>query len=285
MPIPRTLPTIVVLPLVDMSVDQSESALCDGLTEELSNWLAHIPTLRVVARTSAFAFKGQNIDVRKIAAELGATHVLEGSLRRSGDQLRITVQLIAADTGLHIWSRSFDRPIGDIFEIEDTVSRAVAEQLHLELTADTAELWAQRQPGTMEAHELYLLGRARQSRRTADDNLKSVEYFRRAVTSRSAIRAGAGRSVRVAAQRHVAESRAHRRREGRGGTADQPRHADQSGSARGARGEGLAAQRGIPLRRSPAAAAARDQAESERRLESSFPRRSLRPPARSPTRP
>ena len=177
----ESLPTIVVLPLVDMSVDQGESALCDGLTEELSNWLAHIPTLRVVARTSAFAFKGQNIDVRKIAAELGASHVLEGSLRRSGDQLRITVQLIAADTGLHIWSRSFDRPIGDIFEIEDTVSRAVAEQLHLELTADTAELWAQRQPGTMEAHELYLLGRARQSRRTADDNLKSVEYLRRAV--------------------------------------------------------------------------------------------------------
>ena len=171
----------MVLPLVDMSVDQSEAALCDGLTEELSNWLAHIPTLRVVARTSAFAFKGQNIDVRKIAGELGASHVLEGSLRRSGDQLRITVQLIAADTGLHMWSRSFDRPIGDIFQIEDTVSRAVAEQLHLELTAETAELWAQRQPGTMEAHELYLLGRARQSRRTAEDNLKSVEYFRRAV--------------------------------------------------------------------------------------------------------
>jgi TolB-like protein/DNA-binding winged helix-turn-helix (wHTH) protein len=178
---PENLPTIVVLPLVDMSVDQGESALCDGLTEELSNWLAHIPTLRVVARTSAFAFKGQNIDVRKIAAELGATHVLEGSLRRSGDQLRITVQLIAADTGLHIWSDSFNHPMGDIFQIEDTVSRAVAEKLHLELTAETAELWAQRQSGTMESHELYLLGRARQSRRTADDNLKSVEYFRRAV--------------------------------------------------------------------------------------------------------
>ena len=178
---PDDLPTIVVLPLVDMSVNQSEAALADGLTEELSNWLAHIPTLRVVARTSAFAFKGQSIDVRKIAAALGATHVLEGSLRRSGDQLRITVQLIAADTGLHIWSDSYNHPMGDIFQLEDTVSRAVAEKLHLELTAETAELWAQRQPGTMEAHELYLLGRARQSRRTADDNLKSVEYFRRAV--------------------------------------------------------------------------------------------------------
>jgi TolB-like protein/Tfp pilus assembly protein PilF len=177
----EALPTIVVLPLVDMSVDQSEQSLCDGLTEELSNWLAHIPTLRVVARTSAFSFKGKNQDIRKIASALGATHVLEGSLRRSGDQLRITTQLIAAEDGVHIWSRSFDLPIGDIFQIEDTVSRAVAEALHLTLSAETAELWARREPEKMEALELYLLGRARQNRRTAEDNLKSIEYFRRAV--------------------------------------------------------------------------------------------------------
>jgi len=178
---PESLPTIVVLPLVDMSVDQGEQALCDGLTEELSNWLAHIPTLRVVARTSAFAFKGQNQDVRKIAEALGASHVLEGSLRRSGDQLRITVQLIEAAGGLHIWSRSFDLPIGDIFRIEDTVSRAVAEALHLTLSAETAERWARRESEKMEALEFYLLGRARQSRRTAEDNLKSIDYFRRAI--------------------------------------------------------------------------------------------------------
>jgi len=180
---PDVLPTIVVLPLVDMSVEQNEQALCDGLTDELSNWLAHIPTLRVVARTSAFAFKGQNTDVRKIGQLLGATHVLEGSLRRSGNQLRITVQLIAAENGLHIWSKSFDLPIGDIFLIEDTVSRSVAEALHLELSAATAEQWAQRQPEKMEAYELYLLGRARQRKRTADDNLKAVEFFERAVAA------------------------------------------------------------------------------------------------------
>src|SRR4051812_22817025 len=125
------LPTIVVLPLVDMSIDQNEQSLCDGLTEELSNWLAHIPTLRVVARTSAFAFKGKNTDVRNIAKQLHASHVLEGSLPRSGDQLRITTQLIEASSGLHIWSKSFDLPLGDIFMIEDTVSRSVAEALHL----------------------------------------------------------------------------------------------------------------------------------------------------------
>ena len=177
------LPTIVVLPLVDMSVDQNEQALCDGLTEELSNWLAHIPTLRVVARTSAFAFKGTNTDVREIGRQLNATHVLEGSLRRSGNEMRITVQLIEATGGLHIWSRTFDLPLGDIFLIEDTVSRSVAEQLHLTLSATTAEQWAQRQPEKMEAYELYLLGRARQRKRTADDNLKAAEFFRRAVAA------------------------------------------------------------------------------------------------------
>ncbi len=177
------LPTIVVLPLVDMSVEQNQQALCDGLTEELSNWLAHIPTLRVVARTSAFAFKGTNTDVREIARQLGATHVVEGSLRRSGTQMRITIQVIEAMGGLHIWSDSFDVPIGDIFLIEDTVSRAVAEALHLTLSAETAEQWAQRQPEKMEAYELYLLGRARQRKRTADDNVKAAEFFRRAVAA------------------------------------------------------------------------------------------------------
>jgi TolB-like protein/DNA-binding winged helix-turn-helix (wHTH) protein/tetratricopeptide (TPR) repeat protein len=176
-----SLPTIVVLPLVDMSIDQNEQALCDGLTEELSNWLAHIPTLRVVARTSAFAFKGRNTDVRSIASQLAASHVLEGSLRRSGNQLRITTQLIEASTGLHIWSKSFDLPLGDIFLIEDTVSRSVAEALHLELSSDTTEQWAQRQPARMEAYELYLLGKARQRKRTAEDNVKATEFLRRAV--------------------------------------------------------------------------------------------------------
>ncbi len=176
-------PTIVVLPLVDMSLDQKEQYLCDGLTDELSNWLAHIPTLRVVARTSAFAFKGENKDVREIAKALDATHVLEGSLRRSGENLRVTVQLIEAKRGVHIWSDTYALPIGDIFLIEDTVSRSVAEALHLKLAADTAEAWAQRQPRKMEAYELYLLGRARERDRTATDNLKAIEYYRRAIAA------------------------------------------------------------------------------------------------------
>jgi TolB-like protein/DNA-binding winged helix-turn-helix (wHTH) protein/Tfp pilus assembly protein PilF len=177
------LPTIVVLPLVDMSVAQSEQSLADGLTDELSNWLAHIPTLRVVARTSAFAFKGKDKDVRQIAGALGATHVLEGSLRRSQDQLRITMQLIDASNGLHIWSDSYDMPLGDVFQIEDTVSRQVAEKLHLELTPAVNEQWADRRAETADAFELYLLARERQRQRTAEDNLRALTLFRRAVAA------------------------------------------------------------------------------------------------------
>jgi TolB-like protein/Flp pilus assembly protein TadD len=177
------LPTIVVLPLVDMSVGQNERALCDGLTEELSNWLAHIPTLRVVARTSAFAFKGKNTDVRDIARELGASHVLEGSLRRQGEELRITVQLIEGVDGVHIWSDSYDLPIGDIFGIEDIVARTVAEKLHIELSSEVGERWKERRSDTTNGFELYLLARERQRLRTAEDNLKAEEFFRRAIAA------------------------------------------------------------------------------------------------------
>jgi TolB-like protein/DNA-binding winged helix-turn-helix (wHTH) protein/Flp pilus assembly protein TadD len=177
------LPTIVVLPLVDMSAAQNDQALCDGLTDELSNWLAHIPTLRVVARTSAFAFKGKNIDVRLIGETLGATHILEGSLRRSAEQIRVTMQLIDAASGVHIWSKSYDLPIDNIFHVEDTVSRAVAENLHIELSPEVGAQWAERRSPSSSGFELYLLARERQRLRTAEDNLKAAQYFRRAIAA------------------------------------------------------------------------------------------------------
>lgn len=97
--------SIVVLPFVDMTADKLDQSFCDGLTEELSNWLAQIPTLRVVARTSAFAFRGQSVDVRKIGKALDTDHVLEGSMRRSGDHMRVTVQLVDARNGYRLWSQ------------------------------------------------------------------------------------------------------------------------------------------------------------------------------------
>ena len=127
-----------------MSADKAEQAFCDGLTEELANWLAQIPTLRVVARTSAFAFRGQGEDVRKIGRELGTSHILEGSMRRSGDHMRINVQLVDAHNGYRLWSDNFDRPVQDAIKIQEDVSRAVAQTLQVRLTADSERQFAAR---------------------------------------------------------------------------------------------------------------------------------------------
>ena len=114
--------SIAVLPLVDMSAAGGNTFLGDGLSEELSTKLAQIPGLRVAARTSAFEFKGKNLDVRKIGQSLGVRHVLEGSVRRAGDSVRVTVQLIDTATGYHAWAGNFDRAWNDVLESCRTTS-------------------------------------------------------------------------------------------------------------------------------------------------------------------
>ena len=131
--------SIAVLPLVDMSPAGGIAYLADGLSEELSAALAQIPGLRVAARTSAFEFKGQAVDVRRIGEALGVRHVLEGSVRRDGDRLRVTVQLIDAASGYHVWARSYDRNWSDVFAIQDDIARSVTEALKVVLTADAGE--------------------------------------------------------------------------------------------------------------------------------------------------
>ena len=154
-----TANSIVVLPFIDMTADKSDQSFCDGLTEELSSWLAQIPTLRVVARTSAFAFRGQGEDVRKIGKALDTNHVLEGSIRRSGDRMRITVQLIDARTGYHLWSEDFDRSVDDAIKIQEDISRSVAGSLQVRLTTDSERQFALRRMADPRAYQLYLLGR------------------------------------------------------------------------------------------------------------------------------
>jgi len=151
--------SIVVLPFIDMTAEKSDQSFCDGLTEELSSWLAQIPTLRVVARTSAFAFRGQGEDVRKIGKALDTNHILEGSLRRSGDRMRITVQLIDARTGYHLWSEDFDRPVDDAIKIQEDISRSVAGTLQVRLTADSERQFVARRTTDSQAYQMYLLGR------------------------------------------------------------------------------------------------------------------------------
>jgi TolB-like protein/Tfp pilus assembly protein PilF len=144
--------SIAVLPFVNMSDDASNEFFSDGISEELLNLLVKIPELRVSARTSSFSFKGQNLGIPEIAARLNVAHVLEGSVRKSGNQVRITAQLVKADDGFHLWSETYDRTLDDIFAIQDEIAGAVVDALKLTLLGDTLQV-EQINP---EAYTLYL---------------------------------------------------------------------------------------------------------------------------------
>jgi len=169
--------SIAVLPFVDMTADKSDQSLCDGLTEELSNWLSQIPTLRVVARTSAFAFQGRNEDVREIGKALDTTHLLEGSVRHYDDHVRVTVQLIDAHDGFHEWSSSFDRTTSDTIALQDDISRAVAEMLKIRLTAEAQREFAARRTADPDAYRQYLLARHLDQQATPESTDEAAELY------------------------------------------------------------------------------------------------------------
>jgi TolB-like protein len=125
--------SVAVLPFVDMSEARDQEYFADGISEELLNLLAQIPQLRVIARTSSFSFKGKEVDIAEIARKLGVANVLEGSVRKSGDKLRITAQLIRASDSSHLWSKTYDRKMTDVFTVQDEIAAAVVEQLKLTL--------------------------------------------------------------------------------------------------------------------------------------------------------
>jgi TolB-like protein/tetratricopeptide (TPR) repeat protein len=157
-PVPDALDrSIAVLPFENFSADADQDHFADGLTEEILNSLARVPDLQVTARTSAFAFKGKSQDLKAVGRTLGVAHILEGSVRRSGDQLRVTTQLIRTDTGFHLWSETYDRPLTDIFAIQDDIARAVAGALQVKLGVGIG-----REPGmtrNIEAYEAWLAAR------------------------------------------------------------------------------------------------------------------------------
>jgi adenylate cyclase len=128
--------SVAVLPFVNMSSDPEQEYLGDGIAEELLNLLARIPELRIISRSSAFSFKGRNLEIPEIAKQLNVTHILEGSVRKSGNRIRITAQLIEARSDTHLWSEVFDRALEDIFEIQDEVAEEVVRQLHLTLLGE-----------------------------------------------------------------------------------------------------------------------------------------------------
>ena len=148
-----TRPSIAVLPFANMSRDGDDEYFSDGLAEEIINALVQQPGLKVIARTSAFSFKGQNTDIRKIAETLGVQHVLEGSVRRAGNRLRITAQLILASDGSHLWSRRYDREMADIFDVQDEISGAIVEALQVQLGSGPVK---RRHEPPLPAYEAYL---------------------------------------------------------------------------------------------------------------------------------
>jgi len=159
--------SIVVLPLVNMSSDSENEYFADGITEEIINALAQIRELHVVARSSAFVFKGKHIDVRAVGEQLGVRTVLEGSVRRADNRLRVTVQLVSAADGFHLWSERYERELRDIFTIQDEIARAVAERLTLTVGKGQQEPLIKAGTQNLEAYQLYLKGRALLPRRNA----------------------------------------------------------------------------------------------------------------------
>lgn len=151
-------PVVAVLPFVNLSDDKSNEYFSDGLTEELTDRLARVPGLRVVARSSAFQFKGRSEDLRDLGRKLSATAVVEGSVRRSGERLRVTAQIIDVADGLHLWSETYERRVSDVFSIQDELARSIASALRTELHVGFT---SQQPPPTsnVEAYQLYLKGR------------------------------------------------------------------------------------------------------------------------------
>ena len=171
-------PSVAVLPFVNMSSDPEQEYFSDGISEEILNVLTRVPNLKVAARTSSFQFKGQNLDIGKIGKQLKVNHVLEGSVRKAGNTLRITAQLIETDTGFHMWSETFDRSPEDVFAIQDEIAAAIARQLR---TLFSSDLDTGSTPIDMRAYELYLKGRSLVAKRQQATLLEGIEALQAAI--------------------------------------------------------------------------------------------------------
>lgn len=159
---------IAVLPFRNLSTGKDDEYFADGIAEELLDRLTNLPQLKVAGRTSSFAFKGRDVDTRRIAEQLGVAYLLEGSVRRAGERVRVTVQLVRADTGLNVWSETYDRALTDIFAVQDEISTAIAAALQLSLQGPAAGVpQAPRIP--LDAYDAYLRGRALMATRSVVD--------------------------------------------------------------------------------------------------------------------
>ena len=174
------VPSIAVLPFADMSREKDQDYFCDGLAEELIDALAKLPGLRVVARTSAFRFRGDTVDLRDVGEKLNVNTVLEGSVRKAGNRLRINAQLINTQDGYHLWSERYDRDMDDVFAVQDEIAQAVVEKLKVKLLGEQQAPVIKRPTDNLEAYNLYLKGRYHFLRMTGSSFEKSLECFTQA---------------------------------------------------------------------------------------------------------
>ena len=170
--------SIAVLPFINMSNDHEQEYFSDGMAEEILNSLSHLKDLKVAGRTSSFQFKGKNIDLREVGEKLGVVTVLEGSIRKQGNRLRITAQLINVEDGFHLWSEKYDRNMDDIFAIQDEIALAITENLKVILLESEKAIVTKSHTQNTEAYEFYLRGRFYLNKRFL---LQSLEQFKKAV--------------------------------------------------------------------------------------------------------
>ncbi|MEK7403583.1 MAG: hypothetical protein AAB225_00605, partial [Acidobacteriota bacterium] len=176
---PSTPPSVAVLPFLNLAGDKEDQYFADGLADEIITALSGLPGLRVTARTSSFAFRGKEQDIREVGRRLNARAVVEGSVRRSGSRVRVTAQLVETSEGYHLWSERFDRELTDVFAIQDDITRAIVNALRVRLTR--AVPLARPQTKNAEAYHLWLKGRYHTLRQTPNEILRSRELFAQAI--------------------------------------------------------------------------------------------------------
>lgn len=173
--------SIAVLPFVNMSSDPEQEYFSDGISEEVINMLAQVPKLKVMGRTSSFAFKGKNMDLKLIGEQLNVGYLLEGSVRKSGNKLRITAQLINIADGTQMFSEQFDRELKDIFDIQDEISANILETIKIKLLGEAKEAVLKKYTDNIEAYQLYLKGKFYYNKYNKEAFLKAIDYFNEAV--------------------------------------------------------------------------------------------------------
>jgi adenylate cyclase len=173
--------SIAVLPFANMSNDPDQEFFSDGMSEEIINMLAQVPGLKVAGRTSSFTFKGKNQDLRTIGEQLNVNYILEGSVRKSGNKIRITAQLIKVADGYHLWSEKYDRQLEDIFDIQDDISLAILGAIKIKLFGVIKEAVLKKYTDNTEAYQLYLQGRFHFNKWTPDGFNKAIDYFKEAI--------------------------------------------------------------------------------------------------------